>query len=72
MPKKGQGERETGGQTDRLGAILGGTGDRLPRVGLETLRQFHGHHGAGELFGHHGVTAEVDRDLRFREIDMRG
>ena len=43
MLKKDQGERETGGQTDRLGAILGGTGDRLPRVGLETLRRFHGH-----------------------------
>jgi hypothetical protein len=27
---------------------------------------------AGELFGYHGVTVEVDADLRFRGIDLRG
>jgi hypothetical protein len=43
MPKKHQGEREPGGQAERLRAILGGTGDRLPRVGLGTLRRFHGY-----------------------------
>ncbi len=41
MPKKHQREREADGQADRLRAILGGTGDRLPRVGVETLRRFH-------------------------------
>ena len=29
--------------TKRLRAILGGAGDRLPRVGVETLRRFHGY-----------------------------
>jgi hypothetical protein len=29
-------------------------------------------YGAGELFGHHGVTIEVDSELRFRDIDLRG
>ena len=27
---------------------------------------------AGELFGHHGVTVEVDESLAFRDIDLRG
>jgi hypothetical protein len=27
---------------------------------------------AGELFGYHGVTVEVDADLRFRDVDLRG
>jgi hypothetical protein len=29
-------------------------------------------YGAGEMFGNHGVTVEVDADLRFRGIDLRG
>jgi hypothetical protein len=29
-------------------------------------------YGAGELFGYHGVTIEVDAELRFRDIDLRG
>jgi hypothetical protein len=29
-------------------------------------------YGAGELFGYHGVTVEVDCDLRFRDIELRG
>jgi hypothetical protein len=29
-------------------------------------------YGAGELFGNHGVTVEVDAELRFRDIDLRG
>jgi hypothetical protein len=29
-------------------------------------------YGAGELFGHHGVVVEVDAELRFRDIDLRG
>src|SRR5437762_481990 len=40
MPKKSLKADEP---ADRLQAILGGTGDELPRVGLETLRQFHGY-----------------------------
>jgi len=36
-------ERKPDRQTERLWAVLGGTGLRLPRVGLETLRQFHGY-----------------------------
>ena len=27
---------------------------------------------AGELFGGHGVAVEVDAELRFRDIDLRG
>jgi hypothetical protein len=27
---------------------------------------------AGDLFGYHGVTVEVDAELRFRDIDLRG
>jgi hypothetical protein len=27
-------------------------------------------YGAGELFGYHGVTIEVDAELRFRDIDL--
>jgi hypothetical protein len=27
---------------------------------------------AGELFGYHGVTIEVDAKLRFRDIELRG
>jgi hypothetical protein len=27
---------------------------------------------AGELFGYHGVTVEVDESLAFRDIDLRG
>ncbi len=38
MPKK-----KTDSLTDRLRAILGSSGDRLPRVGVETLRRFHGY-----------------------------
>src|SRR5438067_12020253 len=30
-------------QTERLRTILGGDGDRLPRVGVETQRRFHGY-----------------------------
>jgi hypothetical protein len=29
-------------------------------------------YGAGDLFGCHGVTVEVDAELRFRDIDLRG
>ena len=29
-------------------------------------------YGAGELFGYHGVTVEMNRDLRFRDIELRG
>jgi hypothetical protein len=29
-------------------------------------------YGAGELFGYHGVTVEVDANLQFRDIDLRG
>lgn len=29
-------------------------------------------YGAGELFGYHGVTVEVDAALKFRDIDLRG
>lgn len=43
MPKKSQGEQKPDSQTERLRAILGGDGDRLSRVGVETLRQFHGY-----------------------------
>jgi hypothetical protein len=43
MPAERPRKRRTDGQTDRLRAILDGTGDRLPRVGLETLRRFHGY-----------------------------
>jgi hypothetical protein len=43
MPKKDANRRKPSRQTTRLRAILGSTGDRLPRVGLETLRQFHGY-----------------------------
>jgi hypothetical protein len=27
---------------------------------------------AGELFGYHGVTVEVDAELQFRNINLRG
>ena len=43
MPDLKPRRRKRSSQTERLRAILGGTGDRLPRVGLETLRQFHGY-----------------------------
>jgi hypothetical protein len=43
MPKKHPREQETDGQAGRLRAILGGTADRLPQVGLETLRRVHGY-----------------------------
>jgi hypothetical protein len=29
-------------------------------------------YGAGELFGYHGVTVEVDAELRFHDIELRG
>ncbi len=29
-------------------------------------------YGAGDLFGYHSVTVEVDADLRYRDIDLRG
>src|SRR4051794_33376681 len=38
MPKK-----KPDSQADRLRVILGATGSRLPRVGVETLRRFHGY-----------------------------
>ncbi len=38
MPKQ-----KADSQTDRLRAVLGGSGDRPPRVGLEALRRFHGY-----------------------------
>ena len=38
MPRK---NLKADSQTERLRAILRGTGDRLPRVGVETLRRFH-------------------------------
>src|SRR3712207_3969175 len=41
MPKKDEKKPKPSRQTTRLRAVLGGGGDRLPRVGLETLRQFH-------------------------------
>ncbi len=45
MTKNGQenNDQETDNFTQRLRAILDGTAKRLPRVSLETLRQFHGH-----------------------------
>jgi hypothetical protein len=36
-------KRKPGGQTACLQAILGEGGDRLPRVGVNTLRRFHAH-----------------------------
>ena len=36
-------KRRPDSQTERLRTILGGEGDRLPRVGVETLRRFHGY-----------------------------
>jgi Calcium binding len=36
MPRK-----KPDSQAERLRAILGGSGERLPRVGVETLRRFH-------------------------------
>jgi hypothetical protein len=42
MPKD-QRKRKTGTQAGRLRAILDGTDDRLPRVGVEMLRRFHGY-----------------------------
>ena len=36
-------KRKPDSQVERLRAILGDTGDRLPRVGLETLRRFNGY-----------------------------
>lgn len=41
MAKKNEKRRKPTRQTTRLRAILDGAEDRLPRVGLETLRQFH-------------------------------
>jgi hypothetical protein len=41
MPDQKPRKRKPDKQTERLRAILDGTEDRLPRVGLETLRQFH-------------------------------
>jgi hypothetical protein len=41
MPEKKQRKRRTNSQTERLRPIVGNTGDRLPRVGVETLRRFH-------------------------------
>jgi hypothetical protein len=41
MPDERPRERKMDGQIDRPRAILDSTGDRLPRVGLETLRGFH-------------------------------
>lgn len=41
MPDQKPRKRKTNSQTERLRAILGGDGNRLPRVGLETLRRFH-------------------------------
>ncbi len=43
MPDERPRKRRTDDQTERIRAILDGTGDRLPRVGLETLRRFHGY-----------------------------
>ena len=43
MPDQKPRKRKTDSQTERLRAILGGDGDRLPRVGVETLRRFHGY-----------------------------
>ena len=43
MPDQKPKKREPNSQTEHLRAILGGDSDRLPRVGLETLRQFHGY-----------------------------
>jgi hypothetical protein len=36
-------KRKPDRQAERERAILGGGGDRLPRVGVETLRRFHGY-----------------------------
>ena len=41
MPKKDERKPKPSSQATRLRPILGGTSDRLPRVGLETLRRFH-------------------------------
>ena len=43
MPDQKPRKRKTSSQTERLRAILGGDGDHLPRVGVETLRRFHGY-----------------------------
>jgi hypothetical protein len=41
MPDQKPKKWETTSQTRRLRTILGDHGDRLPRVGVETLRRFH-------------------------------
>ena len=41
MPDQKPRKRKPDSQAQRLRAILGGTEDRLPRVGVETLRRFH-------------------------------
>jgi hypothetical protein len=41
MPDPKPRKRKTNSQAERLRAVLGGSGDRLPRVRVETLRQFH-------------------------------
>jgi hypothetical protein len=43
MPDQKPRKRKRDSQTERLRAILGGDGDRLPRVEVETLRRFHGY-----------------------------
>ena len=43
MPDQKPRKRKPTSQTERLRAILGGDDDRLPRVGVETLRRFHGY-----------------------------
>jgi hypothetical protein len=41
MPKKNYKKPKPTRQTEQLRAVLGGDEDRLPRVGVETLRRFH-------------------------------
>jgi hypothetical protein len=43
MPDQKPRKRKANSQTERLRTILGSDGDRLARVGVETLRRFHGY-----------------------------
>jgi hypothetical protein len=66
MPKD-QRKGKPDSQAERLRAILCGTGDRLPRVGLETLRRFHGYladHPAFPFAGRLGDPIGPHRDTR--------
>ena len=67
MPDQKPRKRKPTRQALRLRAILGGDGDRLPRVGLETLRRFHGYlveHLAFPFGGHICDPIGPHRDTR--------